>query len=143
MNRSPQARAIAGFTLLEAIVAMTIFVMTALALFAWQSTNLRSLERIESRAAYAQQVQSALAMVETVNPMIEPKGERPLGQKKVRWEAKEIEPAKSGRTTTGQPSLFDVGLYDVAVKVEQGNRILASFHVRLMGYRQTRFVEEE
>lgn len=143
MSRPPQARAIAGFTLLEAIVAMTIFVMTALALFAWQSTNLRTLERIESRTAYAEQVQSALALVATVNPMIEPKGERPLGPKKVRWEAKEIEPAKTGRTTTGQPSLFDIGLYDVAVKIEQRNQILASFHVRLVGYRQTRFVEEE
>jgi general secretion pathway protein I len=143
MNRPPSIRTAAGFTLLEAIVAMTIFSMTALALYGWQSVNLRTLERLESHAARADHVRSALAVLEAVNPAQEPSGERRLGDKRVRWRAEPIEPMKTGRTFIGQPSLFDLGLYDVEVSLEEQGRTLASFHVRQVGYQQPRKTEFE
>lgn len=131
-----------GFTLLEAIVAMTIFSMCALALFGWQSGSLRALDRIEARATRADQVRLALEVLQDVNPMGEPKGERTLGDRRVRWQATPVEPVKSGRTLVGLPSIFDLGLYDVAVTVSRksdaGDAVLAEFHVRLVGYRQAR-----
>ena len=139
-QRAP--RAARGFTLLEAIVAMTIFSMCALALFGWQSGSLRALDRIEARATRADQVRLGLAVMAGVNPMVEPKGERQFGDKRVRWEATPIEPVKSGATQVGLPSLFDVGLYDVAVVVRRkddvGTTDLADFHVRLVGFKQVR-----
>jgi general secretion pathway protein I len=140
--RQPAPRAARGFTLLEAIVAMTIFSMCALALFGWQSGSLRALDRIEARATRAEQVRLAMAALANVNPMTELKGERVVGDERVRWQATPVEPVRTGKTQVGLPSLFDVGLYDLAVVVQRGDAAgeagVTTFHVRLVGYKQVR-----
>lgn len=141
MNRSRAPRAARGFTLLEAIVAMTIFSMCALALFGWQGTSLRSLERVEGRAARAEKVRLAMAVVQRVNPMLEPKGERTLGLDKVSWQATPVMPVRNGVTQVGLPSLFDLGLYDLAITIARADGDgppPVAFHLRVVGYRQAR-----
>ena len=44
-------RAQAGFSLLEAIVALTIFSLCAMALYAWMSVNQTTLVRVQARDA--------------------------------------------------------------------------------------------
>lgn len=139
MNTGARARATArGFTLLEAIVAMTIFSLSAVALYGWQVNSLRSMQRIENHARHEREVRYGLGVIERINPTAEPRGERVLGSKRVRWQAREIEPVKSGKTSSGPASLFDVGLYDVEVIVEQAGKEQARFKVRRVGYRQPR-----
>ena len=67
-----------GFTLLEAIVALTIFSICAMALYAWLATNVRALGRVQASTLAVQDGRAALAVLETINPMTEPSGERTL-----------------------------------------------------------------
>lgn len=140
MRHGSSSRGRRGFTLLEAIVAMTIFSMCALALFGWQATSLRTIDRIGEHARRAERVSMALAAVQGINPMAEPAGERLLGSQRVTWKATLVEPVRTGVSMIGLPSIFDVGLYEVSVTVAGAPDLAAtqSFKIRLVGYRQAR-----
>lgn len=125
-----------GFTLLEAIVALVVFSMGAFSLYAWLATNVKTLERIQERRALAELRTSALDMMELVNPMAEPAGRRAVGRFEVRWRARALAPARGGVTQVGLPTLFQVGLYEVEVRVLAGSREMDRFSVRRVGYRQ-------
>ena len=125
-----------GFSLLEAIVALVIFSMVAMVLYGWQSTNLHALQRAEAHARENQLTRSALGVLAQVNPMKTPSGERPLGRYTVHWTAKPVQPVKPGVSAVGLPDLFELGLYLLDVRVTDGNRTLAAFELRQVGYRQ-------
>lgn len=134
--RLRRARRAAGFTLLEAIVALVIFSMGAFALYGWLATNVQTLERIQARRDAAAVRSSALDLMELVNPMAQPEGRRALGRFEVRWRARELAPPRQGVTQVGLPTLFQVGLYEVDVRVLSQARELDRFSVRRVGYRQ-------
>lgn len=133
MNRRQQ-----GFTLLEAIVALVIFSMTAIALYGWQDSNLKAMQRAQAHATHNELVRSALGVLAQVNPMLSPTGERPMGQLTVRWASKPLQPVKPGVSAAGMPSIFDLGLYVLDVQVQDGDKSLTSFRVRQVGYKQVR-----
>ena len=126
----------AGFTLLEAIVAMVVFTMGAFALYGWLATNTITLERIRQRQQIEAATQSALDMIRRSNPMESPEGQRKVGDLMVTWTAKLVEPARTGSSQEGAPTLFAVGLYDVDVRVMHAGRELGAFRVRQAGWKQ-------
>lgn len=128
----------AGFTLLEAIVAMVIFSLGAFALYGWLSTNLITLERVIDRREAEASVRSALDMVRRVNPMEEPRGERAVGTLEVQWEATPVEPPRPSVSQIGMPTLFEVGLYTLDVRVSRDGEEVDRFQVRQAGHRQVR-----
>ncbi|WHZ19768.1 MAG: hypothetical protein OJF55_001917 [Rhodanobacteraceae bacterium] len=128
--------------LLEAIVALVIFSLVAVSLYAWQSTNVQAIQRAEAHARGNAATRSALAVIADVNPMLTPKGERPMGADTVRWSATELRPVREGVTAVGLPSLFDLGLYEMHVQVLDGNDVIAAFVVRQAGYKQTRQMDQ-
>lgn len=127
-----------GFTLLEAIVAMVIFTIGALALYQWQATSLRNLGRVQRHAEQVQLGRDALEVVRGINPMQEPDGERELGDRRVTWTSEPIESRRAGRTPAGYPSLFDLGLFELDVRVLDDGVELTRFKVRQVGFEQTR-----
>jgi general secretion pathway protein I len=131
-----------GFTLLEAIVAMTLFAGAALLLFGWQAQSVDALRRVGERQLYVESVRAALPLVLQVNPMEEPTGSRDAGDLQIRWTATVIDGPKPGRTPVGNPSLFDVALYSVDVDVSRDGVAAGRFNVRLAGFRQVRSVVE-
>jgi general secretion pathway protein I len=133
MNRRPH-----GFTLLEAIVALVIFSMTAIALYGWQSNNLITIQRAEAHARNNALVRSALGVLAQVNPMLTPAGERPMGELTVQWTAKPVQPVKPGVSGLGVASIFDLGLYLLDVQVLDRGKVLTTFEVRQVGYKQVR-----
>lgn len=135
-GRGGSAGKAAGFTLLEAIVALVVFSMGAFALYGWLATNVHTLERIQARREAAALRTSALDMMELVNPLAEPEGRRALGRFEVRWRARPVAPARQGVTQVGLPTLFQVGLYEVDVRVFTQSREVDRFSVRRVGYRQ-------
>ena len=86
------ARAAAGFTLLEAIVALVVFTMGAFALYGWLSTNVITLDRIRERQQVEAAMHSALDMIRRANPMETPGGRRELNGLEVVWTSTLVEP---------------------------------------------------
>ena len=123
-----------GFTLLEAIVALTVFSICAMALYGWLAVNVGALARVDSRSETLRASRVALAVLEPINPMTEPQGERGLpGGMVVRWTSKEID-RRGGVSTAGTPLIFDLALYDLDVEVVRDGRLLDRFTVRRAGW---------
>lgn len=140
MNRRmpPQAR-VRGFSLLEAIVALTIFSMCAVALYGWLATNVRALGRVEAQQALVRDGRAALAVLESVNPMAEPRGERSLpGGLQVRWSSRELVPPRPGKGPGGNTLVFDLALYNLDVEVLRDGRETTRFTVRRAGWKAAR-----
>ncbi len=130
-----------GFTLLEAIVALAILAAGGMALFAALNTSLRSIERVDASARRDTATQSALSRIETLNPMLQPTGDEPLGDVRLRWTATPVEAPRDGLTDYLQPGYYEVGLYRVEVELVSGTQVDHRFVVRKAGWRQVRFPE--
>jgi general secretion pathway protein I len=129
---------IAGFTLLEAIVALVIIASSGLALFSWVNTNLHSLARIQQAQQRHNAIRTALAFVETLNPAHTPSGEVRLGTMHIEWQSEALRPLHPGVTPLGGMSRYDVGLYEITLKVLQDNELSAEFKVRQSAYADAR-----
>lgn len=130
--RIPRVR---GFTLLEAIVALVIFSMGAVALYGWLATNLHTLERVEASRERAATTRAALDVIRQVNPMADAEGGRDVGALRVEWRARALEPPRRSVTQVGLPGQFEVGLYELQVRVLVEGKERDAFPVRQVGYR--------
>lgn len=132
-----------GFTLLEAIVAMVIMATCLLALYSWLSSSTLALRRAQAQTLALEDARAAFALVEDVNPMQEPRGEREVAPLTVRWEATPVVERRSGMSQAGLPNQFDLTLYDMHVEVLRGERPVRSFSFRKAGWEITRPVNLE
>lgn len=138
MSRAmPRAR-MGGFTLLEAIVALVVFTIGAMALYGWLSTNIISLNRIRERQQVEAAVLSAIDMIRRTNPMQIPTAQREAGNLRVVWTSVPVEPVRPNAHRDGSPGIFMVGLYDAEVRVLRDGRELRAFRVRQVGWKQVR-----
>lgn len=141
---APAARRTAnGFTLLEAIVALVVFSMGAMALYGWLSTNIITLDRIRQRQEIEAAMLSALDMVRRTNPMEIPSAQRQAGNLQVVWTSVPVEPIRPNAHRDGMPGIFNVGLYDANVRVLRDGRQLHAFKVRQVGWKQVRTVGDD
>ena len=106
-----------GFSLLEAIVAMTILATAGMALFAAMGQSVQMVARAENARLADSAVRNAVAWMETVNPAQTPQGEQQLGDVTLRWSAELVEPERDAMTGYMQPGHYRVGLYDVRLSV--------------------------
>jgi general secretion pathway protein I len=132
-----------GMTLLEAIVALTLMALGAMALFAWLGTSAHAVDRAAERDATLGIERSALAVVETINPMAEPRGERTIGALRVSWSATALGPVRPGRGPGGPITVFDVALYALDVRAEAPNGGEVRFEVRRLGWVTARTMEPQ
>lgn len=131
-----------GFTLLEAIVAMVIFALVASTLYAWQASNMLTIDRVAALAQREQLVRDALGVLHTVNPMSDPRGTRSIGALQVHWRAQPISAEVEGKTQTGYPSAYNLRLYVLDVEVRLRDHEALRFQVRQAGYKQVRAVTD-
>lgn len=127
-----------GFSLLEAIVALTIMATCLLALYAWLSTSTFALNRARANALSLQEARSALALVRTINPMVEPTGKRDLPPLDIRWKARPLTDRRIGMSRAGTSTQFDFQLYDLDVEVFRDNTLVRDFSVRRTGWEVAR-----
>lgn len=132
-----------GFTLLEAVVAMTIFSMAALALMGWLSVNIQAIAHAEAHAAALDDARAGLALLETINPLLEPEGERALPGLTMRWTSKPVVERRSGKGPSGGTTIFDLALFDVRVELQHEGRPPQSFTVRRAGWEAVRPVDPD
>ena len=123
-----------GFSLLEAIVALTIMATCLLALYAWLSTNTLALNHVRTNALALTDARAAMAFVETVNPMSEPTGKRELPPLEVRWTSRPLTDLRLGMSPAGGATPFDFRLYELDVEVLRDARLVRTFTLRKTGW---------
>lgn len=140
---SPRRR-MQGFSLLEAIVALTVFSICAMALYGWLAVNQGAILRVQARDHAIRDGRSALAMLETVNPMVEPQGARELpGGLEVRWDSRELVERQPGTGPAGTELVFDLALYEVEVQVLRDGGEVNRFSVRRAGWETVRTMADD
>ena len=127
-----------GFSLLEAIVALTILASVGLAMFAAMSQSMQMVGRAETSRAVGVALRNALATLEQINPSATPTGEAELGAYTLRWDARLLEPPHPGATGFLSPGLYDIALYNVAIELRQNGQSVYQGQVRRVGYVQAR-----
>lgn len=127
-----------GFSLLEAIVALAILSAGAMALFSAMNGALRAQDRVEANLRNAAAADNALALLEGVNVMAQPRGEAIAGSYRYRWVANPVVGPVDVLTDYYRPGLHQVALYDVDVEVWLGGQFERRFTVRRVGWQQVR-----
>jgi len=135
--RSGLAR-IAGFTLLEAIVALVIFSSAAIGIYGWINVNLISLNRVAEVADAELVVQSSLERLKLVDLTSEAEGAFNVGEYLVSWQAELMEPVRLGRTAQGAIGLYDLGLYKIDLELTKNGRFVSHFDYRYCSRKQAR-----
>jgi len=122
--RRQRPPALAGAVLLETIVAMAVLASAGLALFAWAQQSLETVSRLQQVDARTRLKLDALAIVESVNPHAEPRGEIVLPALRVSWISEAIReplPAFESGAALGsgaQAASWRVGLYRLRVDAQ-------------------------
>jgi prepilin-type N-terminal cleavage/methylation domain-containing protein len=129
----------AGFTLLEALVAIAILAAVLVPLYALISGVSGSALRVDQANRRAEIETDALNIMSTINPMDKPVGALDLGPYAVHWEAKELVKPVDGSAYPTGISAFRIGLYQATVDVVRPNgALLVSFPLRMIGYKHVR-----
>lgn len=109
----------AGFSLIEALVALAIASITLMAIFELQIQMARGQERAQRAIAQSAMQENALALTRMVNPMERPEGVITLpGGETVRWVST---PKGRPMTNAGFPvgqGAFEVQLYTMTVSIQ-------------------------
>ena len=126
----------AGFSLVEALVAIVIAAVALAAVFELQQQLVRGEARSEAVLVRARLQRNVLAITRDLNPMVEPSGAVTLGGgRSVRWTSVMIAPARPDAGPTGPK--YDVALYRVETLVTDGDgRVLAQVEFERPGWRR-------
>ena len=133
------ARSTAGFTLLEAIVALTVMALALIPLISFIAQSSDQLMRAGAANEQSMVMQSVLALMDPVNPMAEPKGTLPLDETiSVSWWSDVIAPPPEGSLVRTHISGFRIGFYGVTVSVTRDEQPWFEFKMRKVGYQNLR-----
>jgi general secretion pathway protein I len=104
-----------GFSLIEAVVALTLIATLGATLFAWVANSLSALARVEQAAAEDAARLNVLAYMHTVNPMQRPQGSADFGDLRIEWRTRALQPPQDQIGQSGGVGLYQVGLYETRV----------------------------
>ena len=130
------ARAESGFTLLEAIVALVIMAAVVIPLLSFVSVTAQALISAAETNERSFAQQAAVAMLEPLNPLDQPRGQLPLDQDvTVSWIAEPIIRQMTDISLGSPLSGFTFGFYKVTVTLARPDRDpWFSFEMRKAGY---------
>lgn len=121
-----------GFTLLEAVVSITLFSILSLSIYSWINSMMIGTQRFESLAVESTDLENAVDYLATLNPMASPTGSMGLGEATLTWESELIEPSRRGNMTQA----FELGLYRVSAVLKRPGWPPQSLEIKQVGYRQ-------
>ncbi|MCP8464763.1 prepilin-type N-terminal cleavage/methylation domain-containing protein [Pseudomonas sp. ZM23] len=133
-----------GFTLLEAVVAMTLLVIVGGALLAWLNTGFHSVERMAAVQYRIDASRVALAHLERINPLAQPTGSVRLGPYLLEWKSQPLtSPMPVVGRYSGNPGPYDAVLFRVEARIgEEGHEEVPLF-LELPGYQQVRSAQDQ
>lgn len=123
-----------GFSLIEAMVALTILAGATLALFGWINTSLNQLNRAGFYTEASPALTSATEYLNTVDLANRPTGTFNSGRVEVEWQATPIEQEVS-RTPDQGGGNFLLSLYEVELTLQLNGRTLPPLITRIVNYR--------
>ena len=135
---TPPRAGAAGFTLLEAVVALALVAVATLPLYAFFSRTLDGLYRAAEVNRESETRLSAIAFLTGLNPTERPAGEETLGGLRIRWTSQERVPATDVMAYPRGMGIHQVTLYDVTAEILDGPRVRATLELRLIGYKRVR-----
>ncbi len=126
----------AGFTLLEAIVAITIVGITLLPLVSYIGQTANQLERAANSNEQSLVLQSALALMTPVNPLLEPEGTLPLDRNiTIAWQSETLVEPNSTALLGASLGAYRIGFYKMHVVVSRADTPeWFAFDIRKVGY---------
>ncbi|MEM1193407.1 MAG: hypothetical protein AAGH42_08460 [Pseudomonadota bacterium] len=141
MHRDTRPRTVgtqAGFSVLEAIVAVALIAAAFLPLLALQTQLTRTAIAIERAEANLLARNNALALLQAINPGMRPAGSEEMGAVRLDWTAQALSPVQPARGPAGSPGRFNVALYEIKATLTFDNGREDIFTVRQVGWRATR-----
>jgi len=109
--RHSEKETAAGFTLIEAIVALVILSTVIIGFYNFLSTALNGARRMEMASIAYDHRTNALELATAINPMEQPEGTLDLGKYRVQWTSDLLgDIRQSSRYPAGQ-GIFKVALY--------------------------------
>jgi hypothetical protein len=120
---------------LEAIVALTIMALALIPLISFISQAVNALLRAGDSNARSLAMQSALALMEPVNPVAEPQGQLLIDDRTmVTWDSELVVKPATGALIGSGLSSFRIGFYNVHVTLSQDGAPWFTFDMRKVGY---------
>jgi len=132
-RRQPQA----GFSLLESLVAVALIAAAMLPLLALQGQLTRTVVAIERAETNVKDMTSALSYLRSINVMMKPEGEEPIGAATLSWTTRPASAERIALDVGGGPGRFALQLYDVDAVITYPDGGQGAFTVRAMGWRPT------
>ncbi len=125
-----------GFTFVEAIVAVVVMGIAILPIMALLSQSLSQLTAAGEANERAAAMESALAIIDPVNPLQFPNGSTSMGNTELNWTSSLlVEPNETVQLRAGLAG-YSVGFYDVIVSLSKNGELWFSFNTRKVGYRR-------
>lgn len=131
-----------GFTLLEAIVALSVLAMAAMALYGWLNSSLILLKRVDDVYQSIEAVESALEWVSALDPYQQVEGEQEIAGALMHWRFVPIGSPQGAHDMHGNLSVNDAQLFTAYITISRDGEQLASFELLQLGLQQQRSVEE-
>lgn len=116
----PAERRSRGFSLLEAMVAMVLLALAGLACLEWLQQLQGGARRVETARQEAWSKLRALALVDSLDLVANPEGERKEGRLHLRWTASLVTAPQAMRLQQQTLAPWEMRLYDVQVEVADG-----------------------
>ncbi|MDE0241998.1 MAG: prepilin-type N-terminal cleavage/methylation domain-containing protein [bacterium] len=129
---------VAGFTLLEATVALAIFAAGGMALYGLFNSNLVGLGKAADVSRREPVVLAAVEHLSSINIREQPAGQLAIGGFDIAWSSTLAEPLRQGQSIAGSLGAFEVGLYDVDIELSRNGLVDRTYRVRLAGYSRVR-----
>jgi len=124
----------AGFSVLEAVVAVALVAAAFLPLLLLQSRVTETALAIERTEARVRSMEAALAYLATVNPSMRPSGQEQIGAATLAWTSTTLMPSAPVRGLTGQPSRYDATLFRVQASLRQPDGRRHDFEIDRLGW---------
>ena len=132
-----------GFTLLEAIVALTILSMGLMAAFSWFNQGILHLIRINDLALEEVVTEEVLSRLELEDFTHKGSGSYQLEDYIINWQATPMEPTKEGVSAMGGRSLYDISLYNIELELSYKGRLISTPTTRITQSKKVRLSAAE